>query len=136
MNLDALLAAAVERGASDIHFKPDAPPVVRIHGRLEPQAEAGVVTADFMDAVARRILSERLQTRLKEIGEVDAGYSVAGLGRFRVNMFLALGVVRAVMRAIPSKKPEFEELGLPPVLTRLAMERRGLVIVTGVTGSG
>jgi twitching motility protein PilT len=136
MDLDALLAAGVERGASDIHLKPDASPVLRIHGRLEPQPELGVVTAEFMDSVARRILSERLLARLKDGGEVDAGYSIAGLGRFRVNMFLSLGVVRAVMRAIPSQKPRFEALGLPPVLSRLALERRGLLLVTGITGSG
>src|SRR5262245_61496798 len=136
MDLDKLLAAGVERGASDIHLKPDAPPILRINGRLEPQAELGTVTTDFMEAVARRVLSERLLTRLRDGGEVDAGYSIQGLGRFRVNMFLALGAVRAVLRAIPSTKPEFEGLGLPPVLTRLAMERRGMVLVTGITGSG
>jgi twitching motility protein PilT len=136
MDLDALLAAGVERGASDIHLKPDAPPVLRVHGRLEPQPELGRISAEFMDTVARRILTERLHARLKDGGEVDAGYSIAGLGRFRVNMFLSLGVVRAVMRAIPSQKPRFEELRLPAVLSRLALERRGLLLVTGVTGSG
>jgi twitching motility protein PilT len=89
-----------------------------------------------MDGVARRILPGRLYTQLTEGREVDAGYSVPGLGRFRVNMFLALGAIRAVMRAIPARKPRFEDLGLPPVLARLAMERRGLLLVTGITGSG
>jgi twitching motility protein PilT len=136
MELDALLAAGVERGASDIHLKPGVPPILRVDGRLEPQAGLGVVGAEFMDGVARRILPERLYTRLKGGREVDVGYSVPGLGRFRVNMFLALGAIRAVMRAIPPSKPRFEDLGLPPVLARLAMERRGLLLVTGITGSG
>jgi twitching motility protein PilT len=136
MDLDALLTAGVERGASDIHLKPDVPPILRVDGRLAPEADLGPVTVEFMETVARRILSERLYARLKEGGEVDAGYSIPGLGRFRVNMFLSLGVVRAVMRAVPSRKARFEELGLPPVLTRLALERRGLVLVTGITGSG
>ncbi len=136
MDLDALLAAGVERGASDVHLKPDTPPILRINGRLEPQPDLGVVTGEFMEAMARRILPERLYTQLKEGREVDAGYSIPRFGRFRVNVYLAFGAVRAVMRAIPSKKPEFEELGLPPVLSRLAMERRGMVLVTGITGSG
>ena len=136
MDLDALLHAGVERGSSDIHLKPGAPPILRVNGRLEPQAELGVVTAEFMDGAARRMLPERLYAQLRDGHEVDAGYSVPGCGRFRVNVFLALGVIRAVMRAIPSVKPSFEDLALPPVLARLAMERRGLVLVTGVTGSG
>jgi twitching motility protein PilT len=119
-----------------VHLKPGSPPILRIHGRLELQPDLGLVTAEVMDRVARRILSERLHTQLKDGHEVDLGYSVPSLGRFRVNIFLALGVVRAVMRAIPSQKPRFEDLGLPPVLARLAGERRGLVLVTGITGSG
>jgi len=136
MDLDALLRAGVERGASDIHLKPDAPPILRVHGRLEPRPELGLVTAEFMSAAARRMLPDRLYAHLLDGREVDAGYSIPGLGRFRVNVFLALGVIRAVMRAIPATKPGFDELGLPPALSRLADERRGLVLVTGVTGSG
>jgi len=136
MDLNALLAAGVERGASDVHLKPDVPPILRINGRLELQPDLGVVTGEFMEEMARSILPERLYTQLKDGREVDAGYSVPSFGRFRVNMYLSFGAVRAVMRAIPSKKPAFEELGLPPVLSRLAMERRGMVLVTGITGSG
>src|SRR5438105_15321006 len=68
--------------------------------------------------------------------EVDSAYAVPNFGRFRANMFLALGAVRAVLRSIPSKKPKFEELGLPEVLEQLSMERRGLLLVTGITGPG
>ena len=136
MELDALLIAGVERGASDVHLKPEVPPILRINGRLEPQADLGVVTAEFMEDLVRRILPERLHAQLRDGREVDVGYSIPRIGRFRVNVFLALGAIRAVMRAIPSKKPQFEELGLPPVLERLAMERRGMLLVTGITGSG
>ena len=136
MELDPLLRTSVARGASDVHLKPGSPPILRLNGRLEPQPDLGVITADFMDTIAVRVLSSKTYAQLREGHEVDAGYSVLGLGRFRVNMFLAVGLTRAVMRVVPSRKPEFAELGLPPVLTRLAAERRGLVLVTGITGSG
>ena len=108
MELDALLAAGVERGASDIHLKPGASPILRVDGRLAPQPDLGVVTPEFMDVIACRILPGRLYAQLRDGREVDAGYGVPHVGRFRVNMFLALGVMRAVLRTIPSKKPEFE----------------------------
>src|SRR5205809_447564 len=161
MDLDKLLIRSVERGASDLHLKPNSPPVLRIHGRLVPQPDLGVVSVgemediarhiqarrspkpdlgvfsvDEMEDSARHILSERTYGRLKDGREVDVAYAVRDHGRFRVNLFLATGYIRAVMRAIPSKKPKFEELGLPQVLEKLAMERRGMVLVTGITGSG
>ncbi len=136
MELDKLLATSIERGASDLHLKPNSPPILRIHGRLLPQPELGVVSAQDMEAVARRVLPERMYLQLRDGREVDVAYAVPGFGRFRVNMFLATGMIRAVLRAIPTRKPKFEELGLPPVLEKLAMERRGLILVTGITGSG
>src|SRR6266705_543274 len=136
MDLDQLLMRSVERGASDLHLKPNSPPVLRIHGRLVPQPDLGVVSVGEMEDMARHILSERTYGQLKDGREVDVAYAVRDHGRFRVNLFLATGQIRAVMRAIPSKKPKFEELGLPQVLEKLAMERRGMVLVTGITGSG
>jgi len=136
MELDKLLATSVERGASDLHLKPNSPPILRIHGRLLPQPELGVVSVQDMEAVARRVLPERMYLQLRDGREVDVAYAVPGFGRFRVNMFLATGMIRAVLRAIPTRKPKFEELGLPPVLEKLSMERRGLILVTGITGSG
>src|SRR5574342_469293 len=136
IDFDKLLVTGVERGASDLHLKPGAPPILRIHGRLVPQQDLGVVSAEEMDAVAKRILPERWFAMLRDGKEVDTAYAVPNFGRFRVNMFLALGQVRAVLRSIPSKKPKFEELGLPLVLEQLSMERRGLVLGTGITGSG
>src|SRR5262247_3645357 len=136
MEFDKLLVTGVERGASDLHLKANSPVVLRIHGRLVPQGDLGVITGEDMEAIARRCLTERMYAQLKDGREVDSAYSVPNFGRFRVNMFLALGQVRAVLRSIPSKKPKFDEIGLPPVLEQLAMERRGLVLVTGITGSG
>ncbi len=136
MDLDKLLVTGVERGASDLHLKPNAPPILRVHGRLVPQPDLGMVTVQDMETVARKVLPERAYVQLKEGREVDAAYAVKEFGRFRVNLFLSLGVIRAVLRAIPSKKPRFEELGLPLVLEKLAMERRGMILVTGITGSG
>src|SRR6516162_7448836 len=136
MEFDKLLVTGVERGASDLHLKANAPVSLRIHGRLVPQGDLGVITAEDMDAIAHRCLTERMYSQLMDGREVDSAYAVPNFGRFRVNMFLALGSVRAVLRSIPSKKPKFEELGLPEVLERLSMERRGLLLVTGITGSG
>src|SRR2546421_314969 len=136
MEFDKLLVTGVERGASDLHLKANAPVILRIHGRLVPQGDLGVITAEDMDAIAHRCLTERMYGQLKDGREVDSAYAVPNFGRFRVNMFLALGAVRAVLRSIPSKKPKFEELGLPEVLEQLSMERRGLLLVTGITGSG
>ncbi len=136
MDLDKLLIASVERDASDLHLKPSSPPVLRVHGRLVPQPDLGVVTAAEMEQMAKRVLPERLYAQLKDGREVDVAYAVRDHGRFRVNMFLATGQIRAVMRAIPSRKPRFDELNLPPVLEKLAMERRGMILVTGITGSG
>src|SRR5712692_2810603 len=136
MDLDKLLIRTVERGASDLHLKPNSPPVLRIHGRLVPQPDLGVISVGEMEDMARHILSERTYGQLKDGREVDVAYAVRDHGRFRVNLFLATGHIRAVMRAIPSKKPKFEELGMPQVLEKLAMERRGMILVTGITGSG
>src|SRR5260370_7437923 len=136
IDLDKLLVSGVERGASDLHLKPGAPPILRIHGRLVPQFGVGGIAGDEMDAMGEKGLQERYYAPLHDGKEVDSAYAVPNFGRFRVNMFLSLGVVRAVLRSIPSRKPKFEELGLPVVLEQLGMERRGLILVTGITGSG
>src|SRR3989454_8960090 len=136
IDFDRLLMTAAERGGSDLHLKSGAPPILRIHGRLLPQADFGVIAAEDMDVFARKMLPERSYNQLREGKEIDTGYAVRNVGRFRVNIFLALGSIRAVLRSIPSKKPKFDELGLPPVLEQLSMQRRGLVLCTGITGSG
>ena len=136
MELDELLMQAVKRQASDLHLKADAHPVLRIHGHLEVQDDLPKVTREFMRRNAMRLLGEDRYNDLMDGTEKDLGYQVEGMGRFRVNLFLSQGEVRGVMRHIPGKIPVFEELHLPKVLERLAMERRGMVLVTGITGSG
>src|SRR5688500_2079021 len=136
MDFDKLLIHGVERGASDLHLKPGAEPVLRINGRLVVQDKLEKITADDMEQVARRVLPERLLAQLKDGREVDLAYTLPGHALFRVNMFLASGAIRGVLRAIPTKIPSFEELCLPPILEKLAMERRGMILVTGITGSG
>src|SRR5438876_811776 len=112
IDFDRLLMTAAERGGSDLHLKSGAPPILRIHGRLLPQADFGVVAAEDMDVFARKMLPERSYNQLREGKEIDTGYAVRNVGRFRVNIFLALGSIRAVLRSIPSKKPKFDELAL------------------------
>ncbi len=136
-DLDELLSQGVGRGASDVHLKPDSYPILRIHGALEIQEDWPMVTQEYMLDQAKRLLKPaRLTALLEEGEEQDFAYTVKGAGRFRVNLFLAKGEVHGSLRTIPGKIPAFEDLNLPKALEKLAMERRGLVLVTGVTGSG
>src|SRR5438445_8588041 len=86
IDFERLLVTGVERGASDFHLKAGAPPILRIHGRLIPQGDFGVITADDMDGLARRMLAERWYNQLRDGKEIDSAYSIPNFGRFRVNM--------------------------------------------------
>ena len=137
MDLDELLSLGVGRGSSDVHLKPNSHPILRIHGGLELQQDWPFITQEYMLEVAKRLLKpNRLTALLEEGSEIDLAHTVKGAGRFRVNLFLAKGEIHGSFRAIPDKIPVFEDLNLPKVLEKLAMERRGMIIVTGVTGSG
>ncbi len=137
MDLDALLRLGVGRGASDVHLKPGSYPILRIHGALELQQDWPVVTQEYMLEQAKRFLRpQRLTALLEEGEEADLAHTVKGAGRFRINLYLAKGDIHGSFRAIPDKIPAFEELHLPKVLEKLAMERRGMILVTGVTGCG
>src|SRR5437899_12726530 len=105
MDLDKLLIRSVERGASDLHLKPNSPPVLRIHGRLVPQPDLGVVSIGAMDDMVRHILSELTYGQLKDGREVDGAHAGRAPGRFRVNLVLATGHVRAVVRQSPDTHP-------------------------------
>src|SRR2546428_9874693 len=126
MDLDKLLIRSVERGASDLHLKPNSPPVLRVNGRRVPQPDLGVVSVGEMEDMARHVLSERSYGQLKDGREVDIAYAVRDHGRFRVNLFLATGHIRAGIRAIPAKKPKFAELSPPQMLENLSMDRHSL----------
>jgi twitching motility protein PilT len=136
MELQELLTECAKRKASDLHLKAGAPPILRIHGHLEMQDDLMSITQDFVQQTALKLLGDHRYAQLMQGKEMDVGYLLPGLGRFRVNMFLSQGAVRGVFRHIPERVPAFHELHLPKVLDRLCMERRGMIIVTGITGSG
>src|SRR3954470_8199209 len=138
MDLELILRRAVEQGASDIHLKFERPPIVRCDGVLgEIEGEAELTETDLELAI-EQICAEtpkRLQSFL-ETGELDSAFAPPGLPRFRVNGFRQRGSISVAFRVIPREVPDFEQLSLPPGVHRLAEEHRGLVLVTGATGSG
>ncbi|HKQ96640.1 MAG TPA: type IV pilus twitching motility protein PilT [Candidatus Polarisedimenticolia bacterium] len=127
---------ATERKASDLHLKVGSYPVVRVSGHLMALSELTRLTQEDTIAMAFSIMSGRQKQKFKDHFEIDLAYSVPGLGRFRVNIFQQRGTVGLVLRVIPSKILTTEELMVPPVLKTIADERRGLILVTGTTGSG
>jgi twitching motility protein PilT len=136
MHINDLLKIATERRASDLHLKVGSYPVIRVSGALLPLSELTRLSQEDTIAMAFSIMSGRQKQKFKDHFEIDLAYSVPGLGRFRVNIFQQRGTVGLVLRVIPSKILTTEELMLPPVLKTIADERRGLILVTGTTGSG
>ncbi|HLM03033.1 MAG TPA: ATPase, T2SS/T4P/T4SS family, partial [Pyrinomonadaceae bacterium] len=134
--IDDLLRMAMSFGASDLHLRAGSFPVIRVSGELRPVAGVARLAQEETLEMAFSMMSNRQKQHFKEAYEVDIGYSVSGLGRFRVNIFQQRGSVGIVARVIPDTIRNFAELGLPPVLTKIAEENRGLVLVTGTTGSG
>ena len=136
MHIDDLLRIAVERKASDLHLKVGNFPYLRVDGHLVPLSELKRLSAEDMLNMAFSMMSNRQKQKFKESAELDLAYGVAGLGRFRVNVFQQRGNVGLVLRVVPTKIRNFEELNLPKVITSICEERRGLILVTGTTGSG
>ena len=135
LDLDQLLAYAVERGASDVHLKVGSPPFIRIDGRLERIEHASVSQVET-ERIAFAIMPKQRAEEFIATSDADFAYSVSGVGRFRVNAMRQRGSVGLVLRRVQSDIPSFEALGLPPVVRKLAEHERGLVLVTGPTGSG
>jgi twitching motility protein PilT len=135
LDLDDLLRYAVSREASDVHIKVGSPPIIRVDGRLERTDRAAVTPAET-ERVAFAIMPKPRAEEFLANCEADFAYSVSGLGRFRVNVMRQRGSVGLVLRRVQSSILSPEELGLPPVVRRLAENPRGLVLVTGPTGSG
>ncbi|HTP04458.1 MAG TPA: type IV pilus twitching motility protein PilT [Nitrospirota bacterium] len=136
MNLNDLLKMTFEKRASDLHIKVGVPPMLRIDGKLTPlEAEKRLTQEDSL-TIAMGIMNATQKTKFKEKNELDMAYAVPGLGRFRVNVFQQRGSVGMVFRQVPMKILNFEDLMLPTVLTKVAQEQRGLILVTGTTGSG
>jgi twitching motility protein PilT len=136
MHINDLLKMAVDRKASDLHLKVGAFPVLRIDGVLKPLSEMRRLLQEDTVAMAFSIMSARQKERFKTDLEIDTSYQVPNLGRFRCSIFQQRGTVGLVLRVIPTKTLTIRELLLPPVLERICMEQRGLVLCTGTTGSG
>jgi twitching motility protein PilT len=136
MELNEILQVALKSGASDIHLKAGLPPMFRVDGALVPLKDARRMPPEEIGRMAFGIMNEYQKEKFKQTNEVDLAYGVPGLGRFRVNVFQQRGTLGVVLRVIPFKIQTIEQLMLPKVLEKIAGEQRGLVLVTGTTGSG
>jgi twitching motility protein PilT len=135
--IDAALRQLVEAGGSDLHLKAGAPPQIRVNGSLRPIEGAPTLNAKDTERVVGAMLTgEDHRAEFAAENEVDFAYAIEGLARFRVNAFHQRGTVSMVMRAIPTKIKTVDDLGLPPVVSELAEETRGIILLTGTTGSG
>ncbi len=134
-NLYELLQLMIERGASDLHITTGSPPQLRINGKLAPVGSASLTASDTKQ-LCYSILTEAQKHRFEEENELDLSFGVKALSRFRANIFVQRGAVSAAIRSIPFQLRSFEELGLPPIAKELVKKPRGLILVTGPTGSG
>ncbi len=136
MDLNEILTVAFKAKGSDIHIKTGLPPIVRIDGRLHPIPNASRLTPEFVSETANSMMNDRQRRMFEENYEVDLAYAVPGLGRFRVSVYRQRSTVAMVFRSIAFVIPTLEGLNLPPVLRKICQEERGLILVTGTTGSG
>jgi twitching motility protein PilT len=136
MHLNDLLTHAVRSGASDLHIKVCSHPMMRVDGSLVVASEERRLERDDTETMAATVLNVEQRKHFMAHQEIDVAYSIAGLGRFRCNVFTQRGTISLVIRVIPTQVPSIEGLDLPGVLKRIAAEERGLVLVTGTTGSG
>ncbi len=134
--VDELVSKLVQMGGSDLHLKVGAPPAIREHGSLEYLEGYEVLRPVDTEDMLKGIIPEKLVEEFEEEGEADFSYAVQGVGRFRVNAFRQRGSISIVMRFIPFGVPKLEDLNLPEVIGKLAREERGIILVTGTTGSG
>ncbi len=136
MELNEILALALKVKASDIHIKAGLPPIYRIDGGLRPHPKAPRISPDETKSMALSIMNDYQRQRFEQLHEMDLAYGIPGLGRFRANIFAQRGTVSMVFRAIPVEIADLDTLLLPPIIKKIATEKRGLVLVTGATGSG
>ena len=134
-NLHQLLKAMIEKGASDLHITTGSPPQLRIDGKLIP-LKTSILTAPETKQLCYSILTDSQKHKFEEENELDLSFGVKGLSRFRANVFMQRGAVAGAFRTIPFRILSFEDLGLPAVVSELARKPRGLILVTGPTGSG
>ncbi len=136
LDINELLKSAANYRASDLHIKVGNPPVLRVDGKLHSLPETRRVTQEDVMGMAFSVMNDAQKERFKRSNELDIAYSVPGLGRFRVNIFMQRGTIGMVFRLIPVKIHSIDELNLPEVLEKLSIQPRGLILVTGTTGSG
>jgi twitching motility protein PilT len=136
MELNEILSIGLKSEASDIHLKAGVPPIYRIDGTLRPLPKAPRISPEQTEQITEEIMNDMQRERFESAGEVDLAYGVPGLGRFRVNAFTQRGSVSLVFRAIPFDIKNLDDLLLPPVIKKMAMANRGIILVTGATGSG
>src|SRR5262245_57482502 len=134
--LDRVLQAARQLGASDVHLKVGLPPIFRIKGELRTVRDVPPMSRDVVQAFALDMMSDRQRETFESVWDVDLAYATADGARYRVNAFQQRGNVGLVLRLIPPEVPPFEKLNLPPAVLSLVEASRGLVLVTGITGSG
>ena len=134
MELNEILKTAVAANASDIHIKAGLPPILRRDSQLVPLKEAGRLSPERISNLAADIMTPAQRDVFERNREVDMGYGVTGLGRFRLNVFQQRGTVGMVFRVIPTEVKSIRELFLPGVLEKISEEPRGLILVTGTTG--
>ena len=135
MDFSTVLEEMVNAGASDVHLKAGSPPVIRVDGALQVM-DLPTMTKDTLIAVADQLLTPRQKKSLEEARELDIGFSVPGLSRFRCNCYWQWGTVAFSLRRVTAEVPGFETLNLPPIVEELAHKERGLILITGTTGSG
>jgi len=136
MDVNELLKTAHSQGASDLHIKVGSYPILRINGELSPLSTGTRLSQEDTLKIAFSVMSPGQRETFKKRNDIDLAYSVPGLGRFRCNIFIQRGTIGLVFRVIPMRIPTIEELFLPDVLKKVSMEPRGLILVTGTTGSG
>ncbi|HEX8143734.1 MAG TPA: type IV pilus twitching motility protein PilT [Pyrinomonadaceae bacterium] len=136
VKIDDLLRNVTTHGASDLHIKAGSFPFMRVGGELRPVVDSMRLTQEDTLDMAFSMMSNRQKQRFKETNEVDIAYGLQGVGRFRANVFQQRGSVSIVLRVIPDQVRTSNDLGLPPVIEKITEERRGLILVTGATGSG
>ena len=135
MKIDELLNYALESGASDLHLSVGSTPMVRINGTMHP-LKLDVMTQETMESILPQVLSDDQVSRFRKEKEIDFSAKLDGKGRFRVNFFSQVNGIAGVFRTIPDVIKSFEDLGIPPVLQELCLKNRGLILLTGPTGSG
>lgn len=137
MTLEEILKLSVQKGASDVHLKAGVTPVIRLHGVLRAlNPKEPPLNADELEVMARQVMNDSQWEQFSKLNEIDLGYGIAGVARFRVNVFRQRGTIRFVVRNVPHVIPTYEDLSLPKEVAKLAALERGLVLVTGAAGMG